>query len=713
MNWEKTDSDQSYSRISGMDVFADWHLGPGFKDFSHNDDQSLIPCTIGPLDADMIRAMQPFFGSDAEVVRHQRGVFIPWLYREMTVGQYVVCFVKRQVFDDLARDDGALKPIGKMPKQIDLGTPLKAKSLPEHWKVSAPVISPLPPPVFQPAHWPDETVVIGIIDDGIAFAHEQFKVSNGTTRVQYFWRQDGVCESSGSTVGYGSELCKLSHKGSRGIDDLLKDHLQADLVDEEALYRQAGVADFGDSDHKALAWQRSHGTHVLYHAAGYDPSSNRVDRPIVAVQLPVSVTANTSGSNLRSYTLDAITYILDRADRLAGKGRSFPVVINFSYGMIAGPHDGTLEIEQTIDALAASRAAPVRVVLPSGNANLSRCHARFKIAGIGTQKLLHWRVQPDDLTATFMEIWLPHDHREVSNRSRVTIQIRTPFGETSPELTETVGEGAKLVSNGAVVGSVCYTRRPFPTERGVFAIALDPTARLGDELDSPTSTAPSGLWTITITNTALEDDEEVNAWIQWDDVIYGYPRRGRQSYFEAECYVRFDPVSGDIVDADPSGDTCHVRRIGTINAIATGRNSIVVGGVQQKDLRSPKYSASGPASPTRRHPPHRIGPDAACVTDDSRIHAGILGSGSRSGSMVLMSGTSVAVPQIVRLVADMLADGNPGDRDSVRYFAEQNELAHQWTMAAGAANPLPPLVKERSGAGRIVQSRRSRPRGIA
>ena len=46
-------------------------------------------------------------------------------------------------------------------------------------------------------------------------------------------------------------------------------------------------------------------------------------------------------------------------------------------------------------------------------------------------------------------------------------------------------------------------------------------------------------------------------------------------------------------------------------------------------------------------------------TDDSLVHAGVLAAGSRSGSVVAMSGTSVAAPQYARALADYLGGVAP------------------------------------------------------
>ena len=206
-----------------------------------------------------------------------------------------------------------------------------------------------------------------------------------------------------------------------------------------------------------------------------------------------------------------------------------------------------------------------------------------------------------------------------------------------------------------------------------------------------------------MTNTGLPSGQKLQASIQWDDVIYGYSRRGRQSEFEAACYWQFHPITGDAVDMDHEDDPrvppCHVKRRGLISAMATGDRTNVIGGVSRRDLRPPKYSAGGPASPVRGGNRNRVGPDALSVSDNSRVHTGVLGAGSRSGSTVVMNGTSVAAPQITKIVADMLAAGgrrDRGDRAAVRRLA----VTRQGTLP----NAPPRPSNERGGAGRIIGS---------
>ena len=60
------------------------------------------------------------------------------------------------------------------------------------------------------------------------------------------------------------------------------------MLQEDLVYRAAGLLDYTRPDHKAAAWRVTHGTHVMDAACGYDPSDNRLDRPIACVQLPNS-----------------------------------------------------------------------------------------------------------------------------------------------------------------------------------------------------------------------------------------------------------------------------------------------------------------------------------------------------------------------------------------------------------------------------------------
>jgi hypothetical protein len=571
----------------------------------------------------------------------------------------------------------------------------------------------------QPAPWKEGSVVIGIIDFGFAFAHERFRRER-TTRIEYLWVQDAPPTVS-SAVPYGHEITAGT------INRWLAE--RDGCTDEDVLYRRASSL-LGRRWLRSVSRRMAHGTHVLDLASGYDldESERMLQRPIVCVQLPEATVADTSGASLDSYVLDGIRYILKRADEIAEHAglASLPVVINFSSGEVAGPHDGSSDLEQAIDELIKlrSKIAPLEVVIAAGNSQLGRLHAEVLLRPREPVDL-HWRVLPDDSTPTFLEIWLPHrpPAAHPADGSRIKLKIRPP-GEES-EFSEWLDDsqaGAHLQyeSGNGVLCEIGYHYVSDPTNRGMFLIAVQPTRR--DETApsgaATSAVAPSGTWTVTLANTGL-NEAPAAAWIQWDDAPLGFPRRGRQSYFDEECYQRFfDVTSKDRVDRhrlvvqgreieeDADQPSCRIRRAGSMNGIATGERTVVVGGYLGKERRLARYSAGGPNA--RGGSWKRDGPDAVAVSDDSVVHRGILAAGTRSGSVVAMDGTSVAAPQVTRLLAEKLAEereqsGRQVARPTGREIVQ--ELARQGQKRPAAVSVAPELSKERGGAGRIQRSR--------
>ncbi len=552
-----------------------------------------------------------------------------------------------------------------------------------------------------------DTVVIGIIDDALCFASDRFRIGD-KTRVEFVWLQDGVRPAPGAPaysgtppVSYGLELAKDDQPPYKGIDTMLAECTHAGAVDENEVYRRTGLVDFTHAGQQAAAKRIAHGTHVMDLAAGEDADSKCENRPIVCVQLPAAVTADTSGGDLHTYALDAIEYILLRADEIAAKRgiERVPVVINFSYGMVGGPHDGTSELEMAVDALVewrrTVRNAPTAVVLPSGNSYLSRCHAKIEFDRPGDEVVLPWRLPPDDWTSSFVEIWMPYRKPEPGNGDRVEVTIETPGGEI---FTPGVGEDPSKVyewrAGTHVICSVRYIYVPADTERGMFLISVAPTF----SLDPAVTTAPAGTWKVRIKNLAMPKGAPIQVWVLRDDTLFGHPRRGRQSYFDAACYQRFDHMGREQQKDQPG---CPVQRASLQNAIGTGDKPAVISAFLRKEMAPAKYSAGGPITPPRgAAQAHRAGPDAMAVGDDSDVLYGVLAAGSRSGSVVAMNGTSVAAPQITRLVAGLMAAGKASDRWAVQAVADRQEKG----PPPRPDRPTP----ERGGAGRILLPPRTR-----
>jgi hypothetical protein len=541
-------------------------------------------------------------------------------------------------------------------------------------------------------------VIVGIIDDGIAFANERFRNGN-RTRVQYLWLQRSGTASP--LLLLGRELQASAGAPQDNIDANIAAATNSGAIDEGEVYQRMRVLDFARREHHSLGYSATHGTAVMDIATGYPADEAQDERPIIAVQLPTEEIKDTSLNGLEPYIFMAVFYILVRAFAVAehyGAAR-LPVVINLSFGNIAGPHDGTSWLERAIQALVEIwRAAGwrVEIVLPSGNNHLSRCHAQVRFDSAPDSIELPWRVQPDDRTASYLQIWLPFTLAPPA-ADRVRVRVVAPGGTPPANATAWLGEDsgappADYPPTGDVWCRVSYTYMPLPTARGVFEIFLQPTGLADPNVGAPLPpTAPSGLWIVEIENLGLRPFEPLEAWIQRDDTPFTYARLGRQSYFDAECYRRFDAGGHPLDTDDPN---CFVKRDGTINAIATGRDPIVIGGVLRKERLPAPYSSGGPVTNPATEPLTRDGPDALAVSDDSMVHNGVLATGARSGSIFALSGTSIAAPRITRWVASQQAGNNAAGRMAVANLATQLELGYP---------PVPSKPSlTRGGAGRIL-----------
>ncbi|WP_371426274.1 hypothetical protein [Tardiphaga sp.] len=526
---------------------------------------------------------------------------------------------------------------------------------------------------------PSRRTIIAIIDDGLAFAHERFRFRNGNSRVKYFWNQDDATNVGAPTgFGWGRELPDSE------INQLLASCTHAGSVDEDEFYRLAGQ--------KLVARRAKHGTHVMDIACGLDSRDvapgDSCTPYIIGVQLPRWVTEETSGSFLTPNVYAAISYVLSRADRIAaaeGTG-PIPVVVNLSYGTIAGPHDGTAQLEAAIDQLISARSAPLRVVMPAGNHYLARCHAFLKLPKASTTRQrierLRWRVQPDNKAASFAELWLPAQ-TAAKSRAEIAIRITTPTNERSPWIA--ANQSWQWPTPGKPRFFATYDD---PTgERPRILLAMAPTA----DLKKPPRTAPSGTWLIEVKN--RREATTVDVWIQRGDTPFGYPLWGRQSRFEDTDYVRFD-LAGRL-EQDDKG-VSPVRRESTINALATGQHTVVVGGFLRSDRRVSEYSGAGRLSTPGAVPSIRS-PDVSAVADDSAALRNLLAAGTRSGSVVAMNGTSVAAPQATRLISELMIAQLACDRADVQRIAKTGDA-----QAPGPGSPL----AVRIGAGRIDLSGR-------
>ncbi|MBW7962006.1 hypothetical protein [Bradyrhizobium sp. BR 10261] len=494
--------------------------------------------------------------------------------------------------------------------------------------------------VAQPLTFPhpivtNKTVAIGIVDDGIAFAHDRFRSSRHGSRIAAIWLQETERRRDRDNgVLFGQRL------DGQSINDLLAAHDRDDDI-----YREIGATDFAANQYNALASQVTHGTHVLDLAAG----GEHKDQPIFAVQLPSAATIDTSGVTMGSYVLQGVRMIMAWADQFGIDQKApVPLVINFSYGLSAGPKDGTLLLERTLLALVHHRSkhvAPTRLVVPAGNNYRARLTASMTLASAEAQSL-DWVVLPDDKTANFLEIWIDGGSAAPKHCS-VEIKLTPPGGFPPVKIRPKANRVSELASEGRPIAGIYYlVTGTGPGTRERILLAINPTVRNDDARDL----APSGRWGISIMNRSRQT-LAVHFYVQRDDTPFGYPRRGRQSRLDhPQAYAR-DTQTGDY--RQHAAD-CPIVYRDTLSSIATSSadgpdHVVVVGAAEATDGYPPAdYTSSGPTK-------LRAGPDCAAIGDEGDAHWGVVAAGTFSGSTALMRGTSVAAPQVVRQLAEQLA----------------------------------------------------------
>lgn len=465
-------------------------------------------------------------------------------------------------------------------------------------------------------------IIIGIIDDGCAFAHQDFLVRTGgnandlQSRVLYLWDQsnepkpNGVGWSAPAGFNSGFEI------GKQAIDIVLgKNKFVHDgVVEATQIYDYLGYRIYG---------RESHGTHVMSIAAGNGRSlmgaagvAPKAD--IIFVQLPQgAIKAGSGDPVLYDRIREGVEYIFSRAQAL-GK----PAVVNISYGGYMGPHDGTSHVEAGIDQLLTQ---PDRtVVVAAGNGFEADCHASGTVkANASSQKPLKWVIRPEDPTTNYLEIWYNGD---------ASLELVLTPPKPAPALPP-VKLGAQCFiqsPDGKIVGIIDHNK---DQGNGDILIKILLTNTVGEErpplVPINLGPAPSGIWTIELKNTSAKD-AEFHAWIERD--VSG----GRGSWRRQQSHFVPD-------EADPGL---------TLGTIATGLHTIAVGAYNSATQELCRYTACGPTRKIGNKPgTERRKPEFCAPSEEDPAGRGILSASSLSSMPTRMNGTSASAPHVAGVVA--------------------------------------------------------------
>ncbi|MEM9426949.1 MAG: S8 family serine peptidase [Pseudomonadota bacterium] len=561
-------------------------------------------------------------------------------------------------------------------------------------------------PLIRLTWMPDaDNAIVGVIDSGIALSHARFRRLDGGTRFLSAWLMGGTWREE-SAVPFGRELFRTE------IDQLMFRAVSAGAVDEADFDRRAEASQFASPrGDRRLENNATHGTMVADLAAGYDLRHSYEDEhrrrlPIIGVGLPPNSSMGASGNFLEFYALHAVEYIIDRADRIwkacdLPEGGAFPIIINLSYGLQAGPKDGHLLIEQVIRAInkkAEKSGRPIRVILPAGNDLLSEGCAKFDFHR-DRARLLDWRLRPEDQTPNFAELWSDELRGDVKPGMfhPVALSLRPPTGPASDATPGKDGQMNTLELDGKPVARI-YCRAYEGGEgwhRMSYVLCTAPTLRPDRDV-----AAPAGAWTWTVTS---KKERYGYAYVQSDQSLTYGSNTGLVSTFAHPDFEYYDEF-GRAIDVASYGDepptsddTPPMRRRGTLNTIASLAEARVIGSYRTSDGRPSHYSSAGAfdAVGDGRETPTCVYPG-----EGGPSLFGLMGAGSKSGSAALMNGTSFSTALATRAVSQAMLtwmdNGRVGDAPGTEAWfcerADEDELQSNWPGGT---------VREKTGCGRV------------
>lgn len=191
-------------------------------------------------------------------------------------------------------------------------------------------------------------VIIGGIDTGVDYDHEDFKDALGNTRFLKIWDQTDALGPPAAGFGYGSDWTAAD------INSLVSRAKDTHGHGSHTMGTQGGDGSTAPGGVAAPA----------YTYTGMAPMADLI-----------AVDASTTGSFSNTGMLDGINYIFQQATAF-GK----PAVANLSIGGAFGPHDGSSTFEVAVDAL----TGPGRhVVFSAGNNRADPHHAEVNATGGG------------------------------------------------------------------------------------------------------------------------------------------------------------------------------------------------------------------------------------------------------------------------------------------------------------------------------------------
>lgn len=469
-----------------------------------------------------------------------------------------------------------------------------------------------PPVPMAGAAWVqfDAPKVGVVIDDGLPYLSPRF-AAGGTSRFQSVWLQ-----------------------GTTQPGVVLDQPMLKSLMDESAaaeVYARINRAHLAGEGRMTVEQRASHGAAVCALAfQGGDPAMDAL--PLLGVQLPPRVIADSSGQRTEGHILTGLMWVMHQA---LVQDSPPELVVNLSVGALAGP-DGPSMLARWLDALTALYQSvagkPLHLVCAYGNAWRGNLVARYNGA-----YTLDWRVLPEDHSSSALEL-------RSDDAAAVTVRVTPPGG---PVLEFAPGDGAAdLLDNGKVIARVSRLSQDGDDRITVMAAAT--ADRFGGG-----GLAPAGRWQVQVVAGART---ATTVKILRDDTPAGYRLLGRQSYFDHPQAHGWDAETGDYT---LPGDGPITRAGTAASHVGMTSSTVYFVGARTGTTGQPsRYTAAGQTGA----PGNLAGPWTSEIADDTPIRIGVRCAPVLGRGGARLSGTSAAAPILARRI---LLEGVPAVDDSI------------------------------------------------
>ncbi len=301
-------------------------------------------------------------------------------------------------------------------------------------------------------------VLVGDIDTGISFSHDDFKDAGGNTRILRIWDQTDAVGPNPSSYAYGSEW------------------FPADI--------NAGTGVCRERD------TNGHGTHVMGIAAG-DGSATGGSIPAFTYvgMAPQADIVEVKSDLTDTHIIDGLSYFFGLA---TGLGQN--AVMNMSFGGQYGPHDGTDAFESAISAL----TGPGRIVCVSAGNEGGSTSPLYHIHASGNA------IFPNPASVTMTASGSGNGriigfdgYYESTEAMDVTITGPGSFGSTGPISLGGINAAYPGVPMGTGT-TKCYVY----VENGAFLTSTNAREVYVEIRGGSTGSTFNGTWTFTFTPTA-------------------------------------------------------------------------------------------------------------------------------------------------------------------------------------------------------------------